>query len=162
MRQAMMLLRVVQAGSTSPSDAVRAAMLMAGAILAALLPGISAAPAAEVTVRRDGSFDPQWVWVHDGDTVVWHLSDETDTIIPVRTVFPAGVEPDLEAGVPDVRVAVRRVAALGPGEGERLPRADPRRLPAPAAEPTLVLVHRRPPGEAGKGTPSGADGRQWA
>ena len=33
--------------------------------------------------------------LHDGDTVVWHLSDETDTIIPVRTVFPAGVEPDL-------------------------------------------------------------------
>ena len=36
-----------------------------------------------VTVNADGSFSPQRLFIHDGDTVTWTFSKRTDTIIPV-------------------------------------------------------------------------------
>ncbi|HXF04720.1 MAG TPA: hypothetical protein VNM72_04810 [Blastocatellia bacterium] len=41
-----------------------------------------------VTVNADGSFSPQVISIHDGDTVEWILNDRTDTIIPVNLIEP--------------------------------------------------------------------------
>ena len=37
----------------------------------------------QVTVNPDGSFYPSWTYINSGDTVEWHFSDRSDTIIPV-------------------------------------------------------------------------------
>jgi hypothetical protein len=38
-----------------------------------------------VTVKADGSFAPQHLLIHQGDTVMWQLNNATDAIIPVDT-----------------------------------------------------------------------------
>ena len=42
-----------------------------------------------VTVNADGSFSPQRLFIHDGDTVEWQFHERTDTIIPVDSVGPS-------------------------------------------------------------------------
>jgi len=37
-----------------------------------------------VIVKPDGSFEPKWTYIHDGDTVKWQFSARTDAIIPVH------------------------------------------------------------------------------
>ncbi len=39
-----------------------------------------------VIVKPDGSFEPKWTYIHDGDTVQWQFSSRTDAIIPVNPI----------------------------------------------------------------------------
>jgi len=39
-----------------------------------------------VMMKPDGSFEPQWTYIHDGDTVKWQFSARTDAIIPVNPI----------------------------------------------------------------------------
>jgi len=39
-----------------------------------------------VMVKPDGSFEPKWTYIHDGDTVKWQFSARTDAIIPVNPI----------------------------------------------------------------------------
>lgn len=44
-----------------------------------------------VTVNPDGTFSPAWVYIQDGDTVEWILSERTDSVVPATWsgAFPA-------------------------------------------------------------------------
>jgi hypothetical protein len=39
-----------------------------------------------VIVKPDGSFEPKWTYIHDGDTVKWQFSARSDAIIPVNPI----------------------------------------------------------------------------
>ncbi len=66
---------------------------MAGACLAALLAHTTADAASfTVTVNADGTYSPQWLDIHDGDSVTWEFPDRRRAIVRVHpdgTNFPA-------------------------------------------------------------------------
>ena len=95
-------------GFLSPGACSR--RLLAALLLAIMLLGVGPVGAVEVnvTVKPDGSFEPQWVRIRDGDTVAWRFpipgllpgaipnTATTRAIIPVRPVLQPGQVPGLD------------------------------------------------------------------
>jgi len=80
-----------------------------------------------VIVKADGSFEPKWTYIHDGDTVKWQFSARSDAIIPVNpidslTVSCSGYKPydptDPNEFTGPLPAAASGIFTLGPdGEG---------------------------------------------
>ena len=99
---------VMTFGFVSPHTCSR--KLLAALLLAIVLAGVGTAAAVEinVTVKPDGSFDPQWVRIRDGDTVAWRFpipglpprtilnTVTTRAIIPVRPALRPQQVPSMD------------------------------------------------------------------
>lgn len=93
-----------------PSRATCARRILPPLLLAMMLLGVGTVAAVEVnvTVKPDGSFDPQWVRIRDGDTVAWRFpipglppgtigkTATTRAIIPVRPALRPQQVPSMD------------------------------------------------------------------
>ena len=80
-----------------------------------------------VLVNADGSFEPKWTYIHDGDMVKWQFSARTDAIIPVNpidslTVSCSAYKPydptdpnELTEPMPRAASGISTLGADGPG-----------------------------------------------
>ena len=97
-------------GFAFPSPAARTRRILSPLLLAMILLAVGTAAAIEVNVivKPDGSFDPQWVRIRDGDTVAWRFpipglpprtilnTVTTRAIIPVRPALRPQQVPSMD------------------------------------------------------------------
>lgn len=106
---------------------MNAFLRLAGACLAALFANAAAeATSYTVTVNPDGTYNPRWTYIHDGDTVTWQFPDRRRAIVRVHPAgpnFPDWCDAYLpyDAGDPNeftgpMPVAASGIFALGPND----------------------------------------------